>query len=921
MSEDGSALMRKSGEGFKAVLLALILGAAPAISAAKPEMTVVPTIAGVSVKVDGGPAGTDIENLITIAAGDPYSEKKIDAILKQVYQTGLFSDIHILKEGGNDVRLTFLLTRRLLVQNITIIGDKGLSRKKLQESLYSLRPDSVYTEEKLQRAAEELKEALRKEGYLNCVIKARREKKPAKPLVDVVFEVTAGRQLAIRSVEVAGDDVERVAALKRRMKSREGRPYIPTVLDADIGRIKDYYGTLGYPRAEIVLESPEFHEAEGTVSLGLKVIPHERIRILIQGAKVPESLVRPIWEERIFEEWGLVQSEARVLSYLRNQGYVFATAKSSIEKSAGELRIVHEVNLGRKYTINEVDFEGLHSFTPLEFKKELGLGLSFAFLGGIDGEKLFELPAQIERLYKMKGFSETQVDLNFRMVGAEMRAIYQIEEGPQQTIGRLTFNGASLFSAGALQAQIGSAEGGPFYQPNVQKDIGRLETFYLNQGVRETNVTAAVERIGESLFAVAFDISEGRRVKIERIVVTGNKATRRSTIDRELKIKEGDPASSERILETKRGLEKLGIFAEVKIEEIPISAEAEDVVINLREGERNYISLGAGLETKNETQSFEIWENGLRPRVTAELILGNMFGRASQLSFVTQSSLKETRGVISWEDRYLFGLPLQTAVNAWLEREERVSYGYDQRGISFSVIKPFAKDWVSFTMLRWASTTLYFLDVAESQVDRQHFPFSSTSISESLIRDRRDDSFNPEQGSFFSAVVEWAYPLFKAESDFLKSFVKYQRFVPLSRNLNFSATARAGLGTGWIPIHERFFGGGSNSFRGEPFDQLGPKDPSSQKPAGGKALLLFNFELRFPLFPSVPNLAGATFCDMGNVFAARSDVRIADLQGAVGLGIRYRTPLGPVRIDFGWNLHSPEERKQPIMFITIGNVF
>ncbi len=206
MSEDGSALMRKSGEGFKAVLLALILGAAPAISAAKPEMTVVPTIAGVSVKVDGGPAGTDIKNLITIAADDPYSEKKIDAILKQVYQTGLFSDIHILKEGRNDVRLTFLLTRRLLVQNITIIGDKGLSRKKLQESLYSLRPDSVYTEEKLQLAAEELKEALRKEGYLNCAIKASREKKPAQPLVDVVFEVTAGRQFAIRSVEVAGDD-------------------------------------------------------------------------------------------------------------------------------------------------------------------------------------------------------------------------------------------------------------------------------------------------------------------------------------------------------------------------------------------------------------------------------------------------------------------------------------------------------------------------------------------------------------------------------------------------------------------------------------------------------------------------------------------------------------------------------------------
>ncbi len=914
--------MRKSASGFKLAWLALALAAVPGILAGRPAgPAAFPTITSVSVKVDGEPAEAGIEGLIAIAAGEPYSQKKIDAAIKQIYQTGLFSDARVLKEGENEVRLTFLLTRRLLTRTIAIEGERALSRKKMREGLYALRPDGAFTEDRLGRAVEELKDVLKKEGYLNAEVRGRFEKDSIQPLVDVVFDIAAGTRRTIRSIDFVGDPAAPISALKKTIESREGKAYIPSVLDSDIVRIKGFYATLGYPRAEISLDRPDSEDEEGTVSLIFKVAPHERIRISITGAQVPESLVRPIWEELIFEEWGLLQTETKILSHLRDQGFVFATARASLERTAGELRIACEVNPGRKYTIYDVEFEGNRFFSAVDLSREMGIGLSLAILGGIRGERLFEMPAQIQRLYETKGFPEARVDMNFRMIGSDMRAIYQIEEGLQRTIGRVSFNGVTLFGAEGLRAQIESVEGGPYFQPDVQKDIGRLETFFLNQGVRGTTVSAAVEQTGDRKFDVAFNIAEGRRMKIDRIVVTGQRVTRRKTIDREIRIKEGEPAAADRILETKRGLEKLGIFAEVKIEEIPTSLDAENLVISLREGQRNYVSLGAGLETKTATQSFEIWENGLRPRGTAELILGNVLGRGSQLSFVTQFSLKETRGVVSWEDRTLFGLPLQTVLNGWLEREERVSYGYDQRGVSYSAIKLLAKDWLSFTALRWARTTLYFLDVAESQVDRQHFPFSIASVSESLILDHRDDTFNPERGSFFSVVVEWAYPLFNVESDFLKSFVKYQRFFPVLRSMNFCLTARAGLGMGRIPIHERFFGGGSNTFRGEPFDELGPIDPSSRKPVGGKALILFNFELRFPIFRSVENLTGAVFYDKGNIFAARNDVRISGLRDAVGLGIRYRTPLGPFRIDLGWNLNPPSGRAQPIVFITIGNVF
>ena len=913
--------MPKCASVSKLAVLALAIAAGSGFLAGGPARTVEAKISSVSVKVDGEPAGTDIESLITIAAGEPFSPKKIDAVLKQIFQTGLFSDARVLKEGEAEVRLTFLLTRRLIVRSISIEGRRVLSKKKLMDGLYALRTETEFTDDRLGKAAGELTEVLKKEGYLNAEVRSRFEKDALQPLVDIVFDIAAGPRRTIRSIGIAGDPAAPVAALKKLIESREGKPLVPLLLDADVVRIKSYYAALGYPRAEVSVDPPVFQDEDGTASLAFRVVPGERIRISIMGAQVPDSLVRPIWEEPIFEEWGLLQTEAKILTYLRDQGFVFATANASLERTADEIRVTCEVNPGRSYTIYDVEFEGNRFFSAAALKREMDIGLSLAILGGIRGERLFEMPALIKRLYETKGFPAAHIDLNFRMVGSDMRAIYQIEEGFQQKVGRLSFDGVSLFGVDVLKGQIGSVEGGPYYEPDVQKDIGRLETFFLDQGVRGTIVTAAVEQTGEHEFAVTFHIAEGRRVKIDRIIITGQRVTRRKTIDREIKIKEGEPAASDRILETKRGLEKLGIFAEVKIDEIPTSPDAENLVISLREGQRNYVSLGAGLETKTETQSLEIWENGLRPRGTAELILGNVFGRGSQLSFVTQFSLQETRGVVSWEDRTLFGLPFQTVFNAWLERDERESYGYDQRGISTSAIRQLAKGWVSYTTLRWARTTLYFLDVAESQVDRQFFPFSTASISESLILDRRDDTFNPERGSFFSAVLEWAYPLFNVESDFLKSFVKYQRFFPVLRTMNFCLTARAGLGMGRMPIHERFFGGGSNSFRGETYDELGPSDPSSHKPVGGKALVLFNFELRFPILRSVENLIGAVFYDKGNVFAARSDVRFGALEDAVGLGIRYRTPLGPLRIDLGWNLHPPAGRAQPIVFITIGNVF
>jgi len=857
-----------------------------------------PTIEKISVEVTGQTETKNMEELIPIKKGEPLSLQRITDSIKELYKTGLFSDVRVIKEGQSKVHLKYHLTRKLFVKKISFLSQIKIPTKRLKDEIYSIREQGSFSEGKLDLAGEELKKALAKEGFFYPKVKVFTKKDFETSSVDIFFEISSPQRFIVKKVKFVGRLILPESELKARMKTKENQVYIPTLLEKDVLVLKEIYNSLDYNRAEVEVAAVDFKEKR-EVYITLKIVPHEKMEIVVSGAKVPLNLLQPIWEERIFEEWGLTEGEAKIINYLRGRGYLFSSVKSSIEKEKDKIRVVYQVIPGEKFKIEDIIFKGLKYFTPSQLKKELGIREKIPFLSWISGSRVFSLPQEIENFYQRHGFPHPVVNLNFIKEGRKVKVLYYIEEGNQEKIERVSFKGANLFPPELLLKQISATAGGPFFQANIQKDAERLERFYLNQGVRGTKIEVRAKMKAQGLYSVLFDISEGKKVKIVKIIITGNIVTRKGTIRRELKIKEGDYARYEAIQETKQSLEKLGIFTEIKVEEVFLSEKEENLIISVREGERNYLSLGVGLESKNEPRSFAVWNNVVRPRGTTEFIRSNILGRAAQLSLVGQISLREKRGVISWEEPYFFGLPLQTYLNAWLEREERTSYSYDRRGISLTTIKYFSRNKLFLTTLRWARTTLFNLKVSESEIDRQHSPFSASSISGSFIWDRRDDPFNPQQGSFFSFVLEWAYPLFGAESDYLKNFVKYQNFIRIFPDVTFISTFRLGLGRGRIPIHERFFAGGSNSFRGRQFDELGPKDPGSLKPVGGKALTLLNFELTFPIFPTLRDLFATFFYDKGNVFAKRKEVSLASLQDALGIGLRYRTPLGPVRITIG----------------------
>jgi outer membrane protein insertion porin family len=907
--------------GFSVAWLLVCIQLAPLTFAARNKDT--SFVGRVLVKIDGESTPTAMEDLISIKAGDPFSLKAINATIKRIYKTELFSDVSVLKEGTKAIDLIFLLKRRLFIRNIYFSSSEEIPRGSLKKGMSVLAEGGAFSEAKLDRAVIELTKAFEEEGYFKPKIKPKIDRLPDSSEVDITFEIGPFEKYIVSDISFIGDLIFSRGELLEDMETEVGGEYVPTLLEKDLSALRERYTSEDYRRAVIELKDTVFDEEKGTVSLLIEIVSNTKIEIVVEGADIPLSLLRPIWEANIFEEWGLAEGEAKIVVYLREKGYLFSRVTSRIDRSPTQMRVVYEVEPGAKHKIGDIAFEGLSHFTPTEIKDALLIRSRIPIFGNISGARLYELPREIEFLYNSEGYPDARVNLVFEREDKTVKPIFQVEEGRRETIQTLSFEGAHMFSEDELLSQISASEGGGFFQPSIQKDIESLEIFYLNNGFRGFQIDADIQKEKENKYTVQIKIKEGKQVAIERILVTGNRTTRTGTILREVRLKENELARYNLIRETERRLENLGIFTEVNIEEIPLPSNRENLLISVREGNLNYASVGLGVETKSQPQTVAVWNNELRPRGTAEYVRSNVFGIAAQVSLVGQLSLRERRVVFSYEQPYFFKFAFASYLNAWLEQEERTSFSFDRRGVQIGVIKPISrtKDMDLLTTLGYERTKLTELFVLESELDRRFIPYSKTSVAESFIWDNRDDPFNPRQGFFLSSVLEWAYPLFNAESDFMKLFSKYQHFIPLASQFTLSGTVRLGLGRGRIPIHERFFAGGSNSFRGTRFDELGPKDSMTKQPIGGKALVVFNIEFTFPLSSAFKDLYGAVFYDTGNVWERRKLVSLSTFQNALGFGLRYRTPLGPIRLELAWYVDAPQGEERILGQITIGNVF
>jgi len=927
-SSAGASESRLRAGPAAALVLALILApSARARGAALVQDAPADIVERVVVEVDGRPGEAGLLDLIPIRPGDPLEPRLVDQAVKQIFRTGLFADVRVERRGEGRIELVFVLVQNVFVDDVLFKGVK-VPAVRLRDALVSLRPGSTLQEDRLGEAVEEVRRGLRREGRFDATVAAEVRRKPGATTADLVFHVQDWKSFRVGGLEIEWKAEIPDRKLLKKMKTKVGDVYVPRRLESDLEALSAGLAKAGYRRAEVLLAGETYDERRGRVDLVVEILPHERIVIEVEGARVPVRLLEPIWQERVFEAWGLAEGEARILNHLRRKGYLFAEVESRVEKGPNELRIVHDVAPGERSKVGGVEFRGLRAFSSVDMKNRLALREGIPLFSFLSYDRLFTIPREIEDHYKENGFADVQVSLELERREAAIQAIYDVREGPRTVIEDVRIEGAELVPPDEVLAGILSRPGGPFFPPNVQGDVTRIETAYLDRGVRGTSVVPRVEPAGENRVTVVFEVDEGERVVIGNIFVAGNRRTKPRVIRRELRVEKGDAADYGGLLESKRRLENLGLFADVRVDEVQTAPGEEVVVVTVREGDDNYAGLGVGFESVVPlTGSVATWPNNFRPRLAGEYIRSNVLGLGAQLGVLGQISTRERRAVVSWNQPYILGLAMPTTLLAWAEREQREAFTFDRRGVSLSAVKPLTKARLLLGSLSLTRTAIVLpVDLSElpEDIDRQFLPYSAALASVSMSWERRDDTLNPSRGYFFSAAGEWGVPLFGMESDYQKVFLKGQVFQPLSSAFGFGATARLGLGNGLRHLPERFFAGGSNTFRGEEFEMLGPIDETSLKPYGGEAVLLVNAEISWTVFPSWKALQLAGFFDLGNVYAGLDAFRPLDLLGAAGAGLRYRTPLGPVRVELAWKLwgFDAQDRKgKPLIFLTIGPIF
>jgi outer membrane protein insertion porin family len=450
---------------------------------------------------------------------------------------------------------------------------------------------------------------------------------------------------------------------------------------------------------------------------------------------------------------------------------------------------------------------------------------------------------------------------------------------------------------------------------------------------------------------VTFAIREGPQVFVDHVLIVGNVRTKTATVERELQVKAGDPFSLSAINDSQRRLTSLGLFRRARITELRHGAESRrDLLVTIEEAPPTTIGYGGGVEvgrivTAAEDGGVAQERFDVAPRAFFEIGRRNVFGKNRSVNLFSSISLHsqdsastaEYRVVGTFREPHVFNTAADAFVNTTFEQQRRSSFNFSRRSLSADVARKVTRI-VSVTGSYQLQRTEVFNERLSPSdqllIDRTFPQFRLSSFSTSLIRDTRNDAVDPSAGVYASASGQLAGKAIGSQLGFVKSFFTAQLFrvIPGTNRIVFAGNARLGTATGFttegqLPQSERFYAGGDTTIRGFALDRVGsrhvpalPTDTldADLLPVGGNGLIIFNAELRAPVSGG---LGVVGFLDSGNVFSRVAGIDVGELRSAVGGGVRYKSPFGPIRFDLGFKVNRQAGEGLTAWFVSFGQAF
>jgi outer membrane protein insertion porin family len=853
-----------------------------------------------------------LARFVGLVPGRPLDPEAVRHAVELMYATGEFEDILVEVERpptGEGVDVVFRPRPAPLLVDVRVEGDHVMSAGALRRAA-RLRPGEPLWPARLERAGRDAGLELARRGHLEALVRVEAVRVPGG--ADAVFHVRAGPQVHVSSVTVTGVRGLPLPPLDDLVRPRPGETYRRDEADKAKAEMRRRLARSGRWRATVTTVE-RYAPSAARMTLVFHVVAGPRMNVEVRGASVPGGLldeVRELLREGAVGRDALEAGGERLESYLRRQGHREARVRPRTESSVTGEIVVYEAEPGPRATVASVEIHGADESLLAGLATRAGEPVR-------DSDLAADARALTRRLEDL-GYFEAAVEPDVPEGGGRLPVVFLARPGPRVTVEAVTVDGPPLPASGGAgrPPELAVRPGMPYRIRDLATSREALLSAWRRVGYLDARVDPEPELSEDRRrVEVRFVVQPGSRTIVEDVVLAGLRATRETTVTRELTLRRGEPFSFERVLESQRRLLGLGIFERVGISELdPQREHRRDVVVRVQEAPRTTVSWGVGYSEQD------------RLRGSVELTRRNLSGLGRTASVFARGSFRGSRFLLNLREPWLLGRRLDSFLNAFWEEEDRTSFDYKRKGGLLQVGRRVDERTALLFRYLYQGTTVFNIEIPLEEIDRQFRTYTVSGPTASVVWDSRDDPLEPRRGSFLGADLQLSLDALGGAS-FLKGFFQASSVRPLRSDLLFVVSGRVGLASTFgdspalLPLPERYFAGGDYGPRGFPVDEVGPKFVRSDGevfPTGGNALLLGGAELRYNLTRSFQL---ATFLDLGNVYPEIGDLRLSDLRSSTGLGVRYMTPIGPVRLDWGYVLDRQPGEKPSRFHLTIGHAF
>jgi outer membrane protein insertion porin family len=716
----------------------------------------------------------------------------------------------------------------------------------------------------------------------------------------------------IKELTVEGNRRVQEAVILGRVKSAIGAIFNPAQLSEDVRAVF----ALGF-FDDVQLKVEDF---EGGVKVGFVVVERPFVRDVdfVGNKHVSTNELQDKIDLKLGSVYNPVdvqRARERMKEHYESEGYFEVQITPDIEKFAdGDVKVVFTINEGRQMKIEEIVIRGNRGLTDKQIKNAMATQERQYWIlrGTVQRQRLDEDVDRILQLYNDHGYIQARVESHDVTVDREKARVtinIVVVEGSQHHVASVGFTGVTLVPESEVRRQVKLKSGDVFSRSALRDSVKSIEDLYSNIGRASADVNPKLDIQPESKIAILFEVSEGPTVYVERINIAGNVRSQDKILRRELQMAEGEIFTLRKLQRSKQRLTNLGYFEKVEVNTAPGSDKTKIVVnIDVTERPTGLFSIGGGFSSADGILG------------TIDLSQNNFLGRGWLATIKIRAGANIQQGQLSFTEPWLFDRPLAAGFDLFSTQRQFLEYDYRTLGGGLRLSHPFEEFWRWHLGYRLTQDDILHVKNPQDSFLRDEEGTHVTSlVSGTIARDSRDSVQTPSKGG----QLGWSTDVAGLGGDhhYSKTTLFMTYFQPVWFGHILSGRAEGGYGFGFgderLPVFERFFLGGPNSIRSFKTRQISPQDEFGTR-IGGTSEVLGNVEYLIPL-PFDIRLAA--FFDIGNVYGFKTKFDLTDLRKAAGGGIRWVSPFGAIRVDYGFNLDRRPGEKAANFHFSVGSPF